>query len=254
MKVLILEDETLASDKLQKLLLEIDDSIEIVDIITRVETAIDWFHNNEHPDLVLSDIHLCDGICFNIFSEIKVECPIIFATAYEKYAIQAFEVNSIDYLLKPIQKDRLSQSLNKYKELNNQEREGKSQLFNEFKSLLAIQNREYKSRFLCKLGNKIKSVPVEKINYFYSKDKMTFIIDAQNNKLPINNTLDEIDQMLDPNVFFRINRQYITHFNAIEEIHPYFKGRLKLKLRPQNPEDIIVSTEKSPQFKSWLNR
>lgn len=254
MKILLLEDEVLASEKLQKILKEIDSKIEITAVLTSVDQAIHWLKTEEHPDLIISDIHLNDGICFNIFSEINIECPIIFATAYEKYAIKAFEVNSIDYLLKPIQKDRLQQALDKYNKINHAISENKSDLFNEFKSLLANQNRDYKARFLCKLGNKIKSVPIEKIKYFYSKDKMTFIIDEQNNKLPINNTLDEIDQMIDPNEFFRVNRQYITHFNAIDEIHPYFKGRLKLKLKPKNVDDIVVSTEKSPQFKSWLNR
>lgn len=127
-------------------------------------------------------------------------------------------------------------------------------LYAELKSALSIGRKEYKMRFLCKLGNKIKSVPVEKIQYFYSESKLTLIVDQDNNRFPINNTLDEVDNMLDPNIFFRVNRKYIASFSAISEIHPYFKGRLKVKLTPATDDDIVVSSEKSPLFKAWLDR
>jgi len=254
MKVLIIEDETLAAEKLEKTLSEVDKTIEVLQVLTSVDDSIDWLKNNEHPDLIFSDIHLADGICFNIYSEINPRCPIVFTTAYEKYAIQAFEVNSIDYLLKPVQRIRLEGSIKKYKLLKRTEQDNKSELFNEFKSLLTDTNKEYKSRFLCKLGNKIKSIPTENIKYFYSQDKITFIMDKNAQRLPINNTLDEIDNLVDPSIFFRVNRKFIIQFNAIEEIHPYFKGRLKLKLNPNIDEDLVVSTDKSPLFKAWLDR
>lgn len=253
MNILIIEDEHFAAEKMKKLIQEIDDNCIVVDVLDSVESSIAWLSENEHPDIILSDIHLADGICFSIYSTVNVQCPIIFTTAYEKYAIQAFEVNSIDYLLKPIQKERLESALEKYKSTTNTGVDTTA-LFQEFKTLLAQANKEYKSRFLCKLGNKIKSVPTETIRYFYSKDKMTFIVDTNNNRLPVNNTLDEIDQMLDPKHFFRINRKYISHFEGIDEIHPYFKGRLKLKLTPHIEDDIVVSTERSPLFKAWLDR
>lgn len=254
MKVLLIEDEVLAAEKLSATLKEVSPQSEILAILNSVDSCVEWLSNNEHPDLILSDIHLADGLCFNIFSQTEVDCPIIFTTAYEKYAIQAFEVNSIDYLLKPVESERLKQALDKYDSLNDSQINQRKQLFEEFKQMLSTETREYKSRFLCKIGNKIKSIPITKIRYFYSKDKMSFIIDDEANRLPINNTLDEIDQLVDPNSFFRVNRQFVIHFDAISEIHPYFKGRLKLNLVPSTDDEIVVSAERSPLFKSWLDR
>ncbi len=254
MRILIIEDEQLAAEKMQNLLKEIKEDYKILAVLKSVEDSIKWLQDNDGPDLILSDIHLSDGICFSIFSEYEVQCPVIFTTAYEKYAIQAFEVNSIDYLLKPIQKEKLKEALDKYELLSGQNEKGKMDLYEEFKNILSGQNREFKTRFLCKLGNKIKSVPVDSISYFYSENKMTFIVDKKNNRLPINNTLDEIDQIIDPKNFFRVNRKYVSHFEAISEIHPYFKGRLKLILQPGEAKDIIVSSERAPLFKAWLDK
>jgi len=254
MNILIIEDEILAAEKLQSLLKEVLPESNVLKVIASVEESIDWLKNNDCPDLILSDIHLNDGICFNIYSEVKMECPIIFTTAYEKYAIQAFEVNSIDYLLKPIQKERLEQALEKYQSLSAHPSTQQPEIYSQLKSMLSVGQKEYKARFLCKLGNKIKSIPVENIQYFYSESKLTFIVDSNSNRLPINNTLDEIDNMLDPMHFFRVNRKYIASYKSISEIHPYFKGRLKIKLSPATEDDIVVSTEKSPLFKAWLDR
>lgn len=254
MKILIIEDEKLAAEKLTTLVNEVNPITEIIAVEESVDGAVAWLNKNGCPDLIISDIHLIDGLSFNVFAQVKITCPIIFATAYDKYAIQAFEVNSIDYLLKPIQKDRLEQALNKFSQLTKAASEDQTELYTEFQKLLSSRNKNYKARFLCKLGNKIKSVPAENIAYFYSQDKMTFLVDHKEQRLPVNNTLDEIDQMLNPDHFFRINRKYITHFDAIAEIHPYFKGRLKLRLAPSIDDDIVVSTEKSPLFKAWLDR
>ena len=254
MKVLIIEDEALASDKLKTAIASIDNDIQILDTLVSVDEAIQWLNNNPTPDLIFSDIHLADGICFNIYAEVKTQCPIIFITAYEKYAIQAFEVNSIDYLLKPVNKERLEQAIDKFTTLKASDTNDKSELYASFKSLLAQSQKEYKSRFLCKLGTKIKSIPTSSIRYFYSQDKMTFLVDRDGKRLPVNNTLDEIDQMIDPSHFFKLNRQFIAHFDAIDEIHPYFKGRVKLMLSPKTESEIIVSTERTPLFKAWLDR
>ncbi len=254
MKILIIEDEKLAAEKLANLLQQVQPAAEVLSIQDSIDGSVAWLKENGCPDLVISDIHLIDGLSFNIFAQVKMSCPIIFATAYEKYAIQAFEVNSIDYLLKPIQKDRLEQALNKYSKITKAPSQNQSELYQQFQKLLSDKNKNYKARFLCKLGNKIKSIPAQNIAYFYSKDKMTFLVDHNGQRLPVNNTLDEIDKMLDPDHFFRINRKYIAHFDAISEIHPYFKGRLKLKLQPTVEDDIVVSTEKSPVFKAWLDR
>jgi len=252
MKVVIIEDEHYAAAKLKKELLSIDPNIEILEILDSCEGCITYFNSTTSYDLVFSDIHLADGICFNAFTEIKIESPIIFTTAYDKYALQAFESNGIDYLLKPIQNERLRQALDKYSSL--QKSETLDSRYAQLKEIIEDSQRVYKSRFLCKLGNKIKSVPVDSIQYFYSRDKLTFIVDNNQGRYPVNHTLDEIDQMLNPAHFFRLNRQYIAHFNAIHEIHPYFKGRLKIRLLPAHDNDIVVSTERSPLMKAWLDR
>ncbi len=254
MKILIIEDEQLAADKLVSLLLKIKDDNEVLAVLESVDESIEWLESHEEPDIILSDIHLSDGLVFSLFSRYQPKCPVIFTTAYDKYALQAFEVNSIDYLLKPIEESKLIQAFQKYDQLKNSSQENLTELYQKFQTMLSSQNKKYKARFLCKLGNRIKSIPTEKVAYFYSQDKITFLVNLDNQRFPINNTLDEIDQMLNPDTFFRVNRKFITHFDAINEIHPYFKGRLKLKLSPHIEEDIVVSTEKSPIFKAWLDR
>jgi len=181
---------------------------------------------------------------------------IIFTTAYDKYALQAFDANGIDYLLKPIQTERLQQALDKYDKISSNS--NAPALYTELQSLLANTSKEYKSRFLCKLGNKIKSVPSASILYFYSKDKMTFLVDKDGARYPVNHTLDDIDKMMDPKHFFKLNRKFVISFDAIHEIHPHFKGRLKLKLH-QSPsdmdvDDMVASTDRSPLLKAWLDR
>ena len=252
MKVVIIEDEYYASEKLKNELNQISNEIEVISVLESCDACITFFKENDEYDLVFSDIHLADGICFNIFSEIDIKAPIIFTTAYDKYALQAFETNGIDYLLKPIQPERLQKALDKFSSMKSSEEAGS--LYEEIKSMLDTKSKSYKSRFLCKLGNKIKSIPVESIKYFYSKDKMTFLVDENKNRYPVNHTLDEIDKMLDPKDFIRLNRQYIAHFTSIHEINTYFKGRLKLKLYPPHDDDIVISTDRSPILKSWLDR
>ena len=252
MKVIIIEDEHYAAEKLKKELNALSEEIEILKVLDSCEECLTYFAHNTGYDLVFSDIHLADGICFNIFSEIQINAPIIFTTAYDKYALQAFESNGIDYLLKPIQADRLQKAVKKFKTL--QSSSDTTPLYSELKNLLTSTQKNYKSRFLCKLGNKIKSIPVESIMYFYSQDKMTFLVDDSKNRFPVNHTLDEIDKMLNPQDFFRLNRKYIAHYKSINEINPYFKGRLKLRLTPAHQDDIVISTERSPFLKSWLDR
>lgn len=254
MKILLIEDELLAAQKLITILQQLDKDIEILTTLDTVEDSIAYLQHHPAPDLIISDIHLADGLCFNIFSHCHVPCPIIFATAYDKYAIQAFEVNGIDYLLKPVQTDRLATALDKYKQLVGYHPQDQMALYEEFKSLLAQDQQVYKKRFLCKIGNKIKSIPTTSIKYFYSLDKMTFICDEKGQKIPVNNTLDEIEQILDPKLFFRLNRKYLAHYEAIYEVHTYFKGRVKIVLHPYTKDDIVVSTERTPLLKAWLDQ
>jgi two-component system response regulator LytT len=251
MTILIIEDETLAAEKIKDTLLAIDPSFQISAIVKSVESATDWLMNNKHPDLILSDIQLLDGLSFEIFHKVKVEVPVIFTTAYDQYAIRAFEVNSIDYLLKPVQQEKLEASLQKLKS-----RKGNAPniAYDEVLKLLRPNQAEYKSRFMVRIGQRIQAIPVEKIAYFFSESKLTYIVTDENRRYPFDLPLDEIDVQLNPKTFFKINRQYIISFSSIAEIHPYFKGRIKLKLTPDQPDEIIVSSERSPEFKKWLDQ
>ena len=252
MNVLIFEDEKLASERLIELLQEIRPSMKVVNSIKSVEAGVLWLQNNEEPDLIISDIQLLDGTSFEIFSEVKVSCPVIFTTAYDQYAIKAFEVNSVDYLLKPIQAAKLEGAIEKFESKN---QSGSQSIdIDQIKNLLTAPAQEYKSRFLVKVGQRIKAVPIEKVAYFYSRDKLTYIVTFDSQKLPIDQTLEEIDGLVNPKDFFRVNRKFVVHFNAVADIHPYFKGRVKLGLSPDIDEEIVVSSEKTPVFKRWLDQ
>jgi two-component system, LytTR family, response regulator LytT len=253
MKVLILEDETLAAEKLENTLLEIDASTTIVARLPSVKSAVQWLQNNPHPDLIVSDIRLLDGLSFEIFKQVKTDKPVIFTTAYDQYAIKAFEVNSIDYLLKPVQKEKLEASLSKLKSLSVQNA-NTSIDYTEVLKFIQSSRTEYKSRFMVKLGQKIIAVPADKIAYFYSENKLTFIITKDGKKLPLDQPLEELMELLDPKIFFRINRQFIVTFDAIAEIHPYFKGRIKLTLNPKADDEVVISSERTPEFKKWIDQ
>ncbi len=250
MTVLILEDERLASEKLARMLQEAEPRAAIVAQIASVAEAVQWLQNHPHPDLILSDIQLLDGLCFDIFRQVRVDKPVIFTTAYDQYAIQAFEVNSIGYLLKPVKPESLRASLQKWQSLTT----ASAADYSEVLKYLKTAQREYKSRFMVRLGQKIIALTVDKIAYFFSEQKLTYIVTTDNKKFPMDQPLDEIMDVLDPRIFFRINRQYIITFTSIAEIHPYFKGRVKLMLQPQATEDVIISAERTPEFKRWIDQ
>lgn len=249
MKVLILEDETLAADKIQSMLLEIQPGCQIVSRLKSISSAVEWLQGNPHPDLIISDIRLLDGLCFEIFSQVKVEKPVIFTTAYDQYAIRAFEVNSIDYLLKPVQKEKLESALAKL-----QTRESAVPDYSEVLNFIKSNKTAYKSRFMVRLGQRIVAVPSEKIGYFYSENKLTYIVTMDNKKLPIDQPLDELIDLLDPKRFFRANRQFIVAFDSIAEIHPYFKGRIKIVLQPRSDDEVVISSDRTPEFKKWIDQ
>ena len=251
MRILILEDETLAAEKIANLLKDIDPKIDVVGELKSIEAALVWFNDHEVPDLVISDIRLLDGLSFEIFSQTGYQGPVIFTTAYDQYAIKAFEVNSIDYLLKPVQKEKLETSLGKFKNLA---RPVERPLpYQDLLSAIEAQKKEYKTRFMIRSGQKILAVPVEKIAYFYSHNKLTYIVTHDHKKYPLDQPLEVIDPQLDPKLFFRANRQFIVKFDAIDEIHPYFKGRIKIDLKPATEMDIVISSDKTPGFKKWLD-
>ena len=252
MRLLILEDESLAADRIRKMIQEIDPNLEIVGEIKSIQQGKKWFEENEEPDLIISDIRLLDGLSFELFKALKTEVPIIFTTAYDQYAIKAFEVNSVDYLLKPIEKEKLASSIEKHK---NRVAENKFPAdFESLYDLIQHKAKTFKSRFLIRVGNKIVAVPVEKISYFFSQNKLTYIVTKEGKKLPTDQTLEILEEQLNPQSFYRANRQFIISFDSIAEIHPYFKGRLKLDLTPTNEIELVVSAEKTPEFKSWLDQ
>lgn len=251
MTVLLLEDETLAAERLHNLLKEIDPDISVAAHLKSIEAAVQWLQTNTHPDFILSDIRLLDGLCFEIFQQVKVDKPVIFTTAYDQYAIKAFEVNSVDYLLKPIQHEKLKAAITKIKNRN----AASSPLdYQELLKLLKGGKSEYKTRFMAKLGQKIVAVPVEKIAYFFSENKLTFLVTNDQKRYPLDQPLDELVDVLDPTIFFRVNRQFIVTFQSIAEIHPYFKGRVKLHLNPSTTEEVVISSERTPDFKKWIDK
>lgn len=251
MKVLILEDETLAADRIKKMIREIDDSIEILADIKSIEEGVKWFEENPQPDLIISDIRLLDGLSFDLFKKVNTEAPVIFTTAYDQYAIKAFDVNSIDYLLKPIQREKLQASIEKHIKRSQDNKFPAD--FSSLYDLIQVQKKAYKSRFMIKAGQKILALPIEKVAYFFSQHKLTYAVTKEDKKYPIDQPLEVVDSQLDPKQFFRANRQYIISIDSIGEIHPYFKGRMKVTLNPAAEEDITISSEKTPEFKHWLD-
>jgi DNA-binding LytR/AlgR family response regulator len=254
MRVVIIEDEAPAARRLKKLLNDTDGTIEIQTSIESIEGAVNWISKHPAPDLFFMDIQLADGLSFEIFQKIKVSSPVIFTTAYDEYALQAFKVNSIDYLLKPIQEHELKNSLEKFRDLKNSFGADKFINFQKLLSTYQLAKKDYKNRFLVKLGERLVCVETTDISFFKSEDKLTFVNTKSGNKYLVEYTLEELEEMLDPQVFFRLNRQFITHISSIDSIHNYFNGKLKLYLKQKEKEEVIISREKAPYFKEWLDQ
>lgn len=254
MNIFIIEDEPLAVQKITKLLIDVEPNTIIAGTADGIESSVEWLQSNPVPDLILVDIELCDGQSFEIFNLIDVQSPVIFTTSYDEYAIQAFRVNSVDYLLKPIKRNDLSRALQKYERFNYQQSTpiDISKLVKELKK----QNtpREFRSRFLVKQGQKLIPIDVDEIAYFFSEDSVSFFVNFQQVKYIFDYSLEEIEQMLDPNLFFRISRQFIVGIKSIVQIHNYFNGKLKLELKPMNEREITVSRERVSDFKVWMGR
>lgn len=251
MKVLIIEDEEPAAKRLQKMLKEIEPGISVLDNIVSVSTAIEWFTKNDAPDLVFSDIQLSDGLSFEIFKAVEITCPIVFTTAYDQYAIEAFKVNSIDYLLKPIKKEELANAVNKFKK-SITAAPVQSIDINKLLQTLHPAGAEYKKRFVVRYGEHIKTINIEEVVYFYTEDKVNFLCTKDGRRFVIDFNLDTLETTLDPKTFFRINRQYIIGIHSIGEMFAYTKSRVLIKLIPPAKHETIVSTERSADFKHWL--
>ncbi len=253
MKVLIIEDEQLAFERMVELLKKVDDSISICGNLDSVKASILWFRENELPDLIFMDIQLADGLSFEIFDSVQVECPIIFTTAYQEYAIKAFKVNSIDYLLKPIDYEELENAFTKFRKQSHVKQNFNSVPFEVLMDVKRMLNRQYKNRFVVKVGEHIKSIEVNDIMFFYSLDKGTYLNTLENRNLNVDFSLDTVQELLDPMRFFRVNRKYLLSHSAIDDIVVYSNSRLKLKLKHSEDENILVSREKVQAFKSWLD-
>ena len=249
MKILLIEDEDPAAKRLQKMLKEIEPDAEVSDNIVSIASAIKWFNENTLPDLIISDIQLSDGLSFEIFKAVEILCPVIFTTAYDQYAIEAFQVNSIDYLLKPIKKEELTNAIVKYKKIKPAAPSiDINQLLKTFNNPAAA----YKQRFVVRYGEHIKTINIDEVAFFYTEDKINFITTKEGRRFAIDFNLDAIETMLDPKVFFRINRQYIISIQSIAEMFTYSKSRVLIKLNPPAKHETVVSTERSADFKLWL--
>lgn len=252
MNIVIIEDEDRTARQLERLLKKYDPAVQILVQLPSIKTAVDWFNQNPEPDLVFMDIHLEDGLAFSIFEQIQLTVPVIFTTAYDEYMLKAFKVNSIDYLLKPIDSDELTAAIEKYKSLR------KQQVLPDLSALLSLIQKPkvptFKERFMINIGTKIHSIEASNIAYFYSEEKGTFLMTKTGQLLPFEQSLDQMTPLLNPDYFFRVSRQFIVARAAIQTIHTYSAGKLKLDLVPVSRHEVFVSTRRLPEFKDWLGR
>jgi DNA-binding LytR/AlgR family response regulator len=251
MRVIIIEDEKPSARRLDRMLIELDFHAQTM--LHSVEESIEWFQNNEHPDLIFLDIQLSDGLSFEIFEQVEVKSAIIFTTAYDEYALQAFKLNSIDYLLKPIDDEDLANAVNKYKN-----RIPKQQAvtldFNDIKKLLVNPiEREYKKRFSVKVGQHLKLITIDEIECFYSENKGTYLHTNEGRNYLLDTTLEQLENELEPDQFFRINRKFFVNIKAIKDMVSYTNSRLQIKLESYKEQEVIVARERVKEFKNWLD-
>lgn len=254
MKILIIEDEELGVERLTRHLLAIDSTIEIVACLRSIEESVKWLSTQPHPELILMDIELTDGQSFEIFNQVKVQSAVIFTTSYDEFALKAFKVNSIDYLLKPVKKDELEASLQKYRQIHGSRADTAFNIESLIQQLQQPQSRTYRSRFLVKHLQRLVSVEVSEIAYFYAEERISFFVTWTNRKYVVDYTLEELVDMLDPQDFFRVNRAFIVHVKSIANIQNFFNGKLALDLNPPTDKQVTVSKEKASEFKAWMGK
>ena len=254
MKALISEDEYPAAERLEKLIKKLDARREITGVLESVESAKRWFASGQEVDLIFSDIQLSDGLSFQIFEAFPAHSPIIFTTSYDEYAIKAFRVKSIDYLLKPIKLPELDEAIKKYHSLK---KDFSPQAYaKKVESLLdsiEMTRKPHKTRFLVKNGDLLVPIHHEQVAYFYTANELACLVGSDGRQFLVDYTLEELEAMIDPANFFRLNRQFIARINAIQKIHTYFNGKLKVELKPETPQEVLISREKAPVFKAWLD-
>ncbi len=247
MKILLIEDEIPAARQLAKLLLAHNPAFQILEALDSVEGAVRWLRTFPAPDLIFMDIQIADGLSFDIFRQVQVQAPVVFTTAFDQYAVQAFRVNALDYLLKPVDPEELGKALERVENQRNKP------LAFDFETLAGFLKKEsYKDRFLVKTGQQLAFLAVSDIAFFRSGDGLTQAFTFSGKKYFVENTLEELERLLDPHDFFRVSRNMTLRLNAIHKIHPHLNGRLKLETQPAAPEDVFVSRERVGEFKSWL--
>jgi len=258
MNIMIIEDEELAVKKLQKTLLSVDESSKVVGTADSIASAVEWLQNNPPPDLILMDIELADGQSFEIFNLTEVKSPVVFTTSYDEYALKAFKVNSVDYLLKPVQKEDLQGALDKYREMKkiySSAAPGGVNMDYLLKQLRQeLQPQAYRKRFLVKFGQKLISIDINEIAYFFSDGRLNFFKTFDNRKFVVDYTMDELESMLDPDKYFRISRSFYVSVPSIDKIEDYFGNRLILGLKPSEEKEALVSREKVTDFKKWMGK
>ncbi|CAN5631710.1 LytTR family DNA-binding domain-containing protein [soil metagenome] len=258
MKILIVEDEDLAVKKIKKTLAEVDDTAEVIGITDSIQSTVNWLESHAAPDLILMDIELSDGQSFEIFSRTKVKSAVIFTTSYDEFALKAFKVNSIDYLLKPVQKEELSAALDKFKNMTGTYKPAEKTDLNMDALVKELQQKlqpkDYRKRFLVKHGQKLVSIETDDIAYFFSDGRLNFFKTFDNRKFVVDYTMDELEDMLDPQRYFRISRSFYISVASIDQIHDYFGNRLLLQLKPAVDKETIVSREKVTDFKKWMGK
>jgi two-component system, LytTR family, response regulator LytT len=254
MNLLIVEDEQLLARQLKQLIALVEPGAQVAAITNSIESTVQWLQTHAAPDLILMDIELADGQCFEIFKQTTITSPVVFTTAYDEYALQAFKVNSIDYLLKPIKEEELKRAFHKWKLLQRTSTDDATQriqaLISNLSKGAAITSN--KNRFLVKQGQKLVPVLADDIAYFCAKNTLTFLVTKSKQKFVIDYTLDEVEASIDPAQFFRANRQFILSFDVITAIHTWFNGKLKLDVSLVLEEEIIVSRDKAPLLKEWM--
>jgi two-component system LytT family response regulator len=256
MNILIIEDETVAAQRLQEMVQQLMPNARIVGLADSIEESVEYLSTHPMPNLILMDIELVDGQSFEIFKEVDVTCPVIFTTAYDEFALQAFKVHSIDYLLKPIVYEELKSSLDKFERLQKAYAPSRSmnvdELLQELRRTTVTAPVAHREHFLVKQGQRLISVSIEEVAYFYSQERISFLKTIDNRIFSLDFSLEEIEEQVDASRFFRVSRQFLAERRSISNIYVHFNGKYKLALKPATDEEVYVSRDRAPEFKKWL--
>ncbi len=250
MNAIIIEDEKLSAEHLTNLLKRIDSSINVIATFDSVKKSVDAFQKGIKAEVVFVDVHLADGLSFEIFAKIQIDTPVIFTTAYDEYAIKAFKLNSVDYLLKPIGAEDLRVAIDKLKKINQQH----ASIIQDIASAYQNLNKQFKNRFMVKMGDSIVSVKTDDVLHFIAEDGITLLVSISGKRYPVDYTLDQLEELVSPDLFFRINRKVLISINVIQKVSTYFNSRLKINSELLEDESAIVSRERVNEFKAWLDK